>query len=113
MASFLLGTGSFSFEHVDPLLALRTIACADRWQAAWPQMAQHLRTHRRQQRYARRAAATVLAAPAPSAPRPEPILLRPEDLERTRPKTMVNGRPTADHPWKTYRRLNDSRPAKT
>jgi hypothetical protein len=29
--------------HVDPMLALRNIACSDRWEEAWPQMTQRLR----------------------------------------------------------------------
>lgn len=30
-------------EHVDPMVALRTIACNDRWDEAWPQICERLR----------------------------------------------------------------------
>jgi hypothetical protein len=45
--------------HVNPMLALRTIACADRWAEAWPQIGQHLRQHHRARTLQRR------RAPAP------------------------------------------------
>lgn len=34
-------------EHVDPMVALRTVVCADRWDEAWPQICAQLRQHRR------------------------------------------------------------------
>jgi hypothetical protein len=40
----LKGTGMhWARAHVNPMVALRTIACSDRWQEAWRQIAQHLR----------------------------------------------------------------------
>jgi hypothetical protein len=30
--------------HIDPLLALRSIVCSDRWDEAWPQIETRLRT---------------------------------------------------------------------
>jgi hypothetical protein len=99
-------------RHVDPLLALRTIVCADRWDEAWPQIAARLRAAehlRRQQRHqrardrraareaARRDAAspTMTTMPAPAAPS-EPPTSTPTPPA---PKTIVNGRPTKQHPW--------------
>ena len=40
--------------HVDPLLALRTIVCADRWDEAWPQIAARLQGADRARRAQRR-----------------------------------------------------------
>jgi hypothetical protein len=118
MEARLKGAGMhWARAHVDPLLAVRTIACADRWQEAWPELAQHLRTASRQRRHARRTTPTEPpssrgATTASPTPLPAPRLLRPEDLEPTRPKTIVHGRPTADHPWKKHPALASSRPVK-
>jgi hypothetical protein len=103
-------------EHVDPMLALRTIVCADRWDEAWPRISARLRAadrtrrhQRRQRAVARRAAreaarlATTPLAVAACSPLPSPPP-RP-----TAPKTFVDGRPTAAHPWK--RRFLTHRPA--
>lgn len=97
--------------HVDPMLALRTIVCADRWEDAWPRITARLRAAdrtRRQQRRQRcadrraaRQAARLTATPratpaAPSAPAALPTSPTPP----TAPKTIVDGRPTSTHPWK-------------
>lgn len=104
--------------NVDPMLALRTVVCADRWDEAWPQISDRLRAadrarrqQRRQRADERRAAreaadqpahqlvppttdsATALLDPSPSpAPTPTPT-------PTPTPKTIVNGRPTKSHPW--------------
>jgi hypothetical protein len=95
-------------EHVDPLLALRTIVCSDRWEDAWPQISARLRADAqarrrtlRAVRHADRAAAQPPTAPPPpidAAPRPAPAAT----------KSIVNGRPTSAHPWK--RRFLPHRP---
>jgi hypothetical protein len=36
--------------HVNPMVALRTVACSDRWAEAWPQIVQHVRQHAWQRR---------------------------------------------------------------
>jgi hypothetical protein len=84
--------------HVDPLVALRTIEYSDRWAAAWPRIGPVLRARTRRPR-PRAAAppppAKPVAPPAPSrAPRAAPA------ATPSRPKTIVNGKPTARHPWK-------------
>jgi hypothetical protein len=98
-------------QNVDPLLALRTIVCADRWDEAWPQISSRLRLddrarHRRSrfQRVAARAAAQADAAPPP----PAPVVTSPRPAPPA-PKTIINGRPTTAHPWK--RRFLPHRPA--
>jgi hypothetical protein len=91
-------------EHVDPLLALRNIACADRWGEAWPAICSHLQAQADQRRTSRRAARhpvptspqSVPAPPLPAARRLVARPVRPADL----PRLVVDGRPTAQHPWK-------------
>jgi hypothetical protein len=100
-------------QSVDPMLALRTIVCADRWQEAWPQISARLRaadrTRRQQRRQratdrraARKAATQSDHAPA-TPPNPTPPLLVSTSPASTTPapiqKTVVNGRPTKAHPW--------------
>jgi hypothetical protein len=95
--------------HVNPMVALRTVAAGDRWAEAWPLILRAQRrdrqvraTQRRQTRQAartRRAAAQAAAAetvttPVPGTPAP-PIRKRTPAPARTRPST-----PAADHPWR-------------
>ena len=78
----------------------------------------HLRQQTRQvattRRALRRSAAPPIALPRPLPPRPLPAppvpeaVLRLRQEERERPKRIVNGRPTADHPFK---RALHARPA--
>lgn len=102
---------------VDPMLALRTVVCADRWDQAWPRIAARLRSDdlarrlqaaaaRRTARDAARPAATTppdadTSAQTPTPPTPPPA--------SPRPKTIIDGRPTNAHPWK--RGLLSHRPA--
>ena len=95
---------------VDPMLALRTIVCADRWEEAWPQISARLRADARtrscQLRAARQAARDAAhaarqaaAAPPPAAVASSPaptVLIAPTPPA---PKTIVNGHPTKAHPW--------------
>ena len=93
---------------VDPMLALRTVVCADRWDEAWPQIAARLRakarTRRRTLRADRRAArAAPQAAAQPLTPPPAdtpPTTSSPATPTPQPPKTIVDGRPTKAHPWK-------------
>ena len=105
-------------EHVDGLLGLRAVAGTDRWADGWDRIAAQLRRRARGVRATRRAARRALAAPpgaaavpAPPAPLPAAVLrLRQEQADR--PKLVVNGRPTADHPYKrTYRPPRAAAPA--
>lgn len=105
-------------QSVDPMLALRTIVCADRWDEAWPQISARLRAADRARRQLRRqhaldrraarkaaaqpdlqpATATPVVSTSPATPTPPPT-----------PKTIVNGRPTKAHPWN--RRFLPHRPS--
>lgn len=93
----LKGAGMhWSREQVDPLVALRTVACADRWEEVWPPLVAHWRRHARRRRQRPR------SAPAPRCPHPPrraPLTPLSSLPPRARP-TIVNGRPTAEHPWK-------------
>lgn len=82
--------------HLNPLLALRSRLCSGQWTQTWhgiatawhAQVAQR-RKEQRQMRQAQRAAARArTASPPPSPAKPE------------RPKLVIDGKPTADHPWK-------------
>jgi hypothetical protein len=89
--------------HVNPLVALRTMACSDRWDEAWPQITVQWRaqvwTHRRERATARRQAAAAAAPPVEPAPPPAPA---PRPTAPVAPSTGRRGprRPAADHPWR-------------
>lgn len=113
----LKGSGMhWARAHVDPMLALRNIACNDRWAEAWPQITTTLRqqaqqrtTQRRHQRHALSATTTAPSATLttvvpdqtsvasfpsptsmPTAPTPPPVP----------PASRQPWRPPADHPWR-------------
>jgi hypothetical protein len=108
-------------EHVNPMLALRTIACSDRWEEAWPAVLREARAQRRAAAAQRRrgrasrralrqnpAAVGGAAGPPDSAPAPvasEPVggesvpvssAAAPAPPADSRPPR----RPAADHPWR-------------
>jgi hypothetical protein len=96
--------------HVNPLVALRTVACSDRWAEAWPQIAAHWRaqvgTRRRERATARRQAAAMAAPqvepgppPATVAPSPAPASHPPAPVAAP-PGSCGPRRPAADHPWR-------------
>lgn len=104
--------------NVDRMVALRNIACSDRWEEAWPQIAERLRAQTKEHSVARRAkrkAAVVVP--------PEPVLTMAESAQsmlplRKAPVTVLAAppaptakqtaeqvkprlqRPTANHPWR-------------
>jgi hypothetical protein len=105
---------------VDPLLALRTVVCADRWDEAWPQMSarlraaararsRKLRAARRAARQAAQAANQPPAAPSSDTPASPPAVTSPVAPISPTPKTIVDGRPTKAHPWN--RRFLPHRPS--
>lgn len=92
---------------VDPMLALRTVICADRWDEAWPQISDRLRANadarsrtlradRRAAREAATAASQTLPPPPPATP---PAPSSPDSRTSPTPKTIIDGRPTKAHPW--------------
>lgn len=85
----LKGAGMhWSRLSVNPMLALRGVACSNRWDAVWPGVAAHerqtarvARSCRRRQRVAQRLA---------------------RHRRPPRPPRIVDGHPTEHHPWKRY-----------
>jgi hypothetical protein len=116
----LKGSGMhWARPHVDPMLALRNIACNDRWEEAWPQITQALRQqaaqHRsqlRQQRKTRREELPVLLETSPgvektrtvppvaNADTPITPVSSPALVTASAPTTKVPYRPAANHPWR-------------
>jgi len=86
MQARLKGSGMhWAPANVNPLLALRCAACTDRWTERWGVLSQRWRTTTSMRRLLRFAVRHAPPLPPPKQPRP---------------KRIVNGRPTADHPWK-------------
>lgn len=78
--------------NVSPMLALRGIACSDQWEAGWPRIWAYLRSEAITRRHDRR---------RERHPAPPPASARPQPATAERPKLVVNGRPTREHPWKS------------
>jgi len=115
----LKGTGMhWARRHINPMVALRAMACRDRWQEAWPQMAQQMR-HQvrhscRQRQLARRPAQALafLIPPPPAQPAvcrqvptegSTPVAVQPRSLRppaRKAPNSLY--RPPPDHPWRRF-----------
>ena len=107
----LKGSGMhWARAHVSPLVALRAALCSGRWAQTWPRIMAQLRQRAQDQTAARRQArrdrhaapadpVPALASPAdpPLAPAPAPP---PPRARAVKVKKVVNGRPTADHPWR-------------
>lgn len=109
----LKGSGMhWARANVTPMVALRAMACSERWAEAWPTIWQAWRARRQadrvQQAAAHRAKRTAPVAAVPTRPPlPAPATSSPVP----RPRLVVDGRPTANHPWR--KRLLPSRPATT
>src|SRR5207302_4769003 len=79
----LKGSGMhWAREHVNPLVALRTVACTNRWAEVWPRICTRLRTEAEQRRRSRWRARH--ATPTPAAFNVEPP-----------PRTVTLAQPTA------------------
>ena len=103
--------------HVDPLVALRNIACSDRWEEAWPQITRELRRQaaqrRAEQRQKRKTRCDALPALAEamtvkdttdSAPMTVETPATPTNLPTSPtsspPASKMPWRPAANHPWR-------------
>jgi hypothetical protein len=116
----LKGSGMhWARPHVDPMLALRNIACNDRWEEAWPQITAELRRQAAQRRAELRkkrktrcaelpavsetttgAAQLPLASSVPEADKPAaPTTISTPVLSST-PAPQEPLRPAANHPWR-------------
>jgi hypothetical protein len=91
--------------RVDPMLALRNVACNDRWAEAWPQIAAQLRWQARDQRAARHQRRRARAQP-PATPPPSAQLAHPTAAPATLTAAPAAEPPAAarhtphDHPWR-------------
>lgn len=114
----LKGSGMhWARSHVNSMLALRNVACNDRWDEAWPQIALALRQQDRLRRRERRKSRHALRQPQPQ-PVPEPYVVNPAPPKivtvpqvradpqsvpaNTSAETKPTGpwRPPANHPWR-------------
>lgn len=93
-------------DHVNPMVALRTTLCSHRWDAVWPALLQHQRDqhHERRRRYWLRRHPPAAPPNSPPAPPKPPVHLSQAAarLRDRQPPTIVDGRPTSDHPWRRY-----------
>jgi len=91
---------------VSPMVSLRDLLCSNRWIAEWPAIWRaHLAAsrHRRPRRtIAASPDAPVTPPPPPSTPAPPAALPQPAPPPPTpdAPLRVIDGRPTADHPWR-------------
>jgi hypothetical protein len=87
--------------NINPLVALRSAVCSQRWEEAWTAIAATRRSHAcRSQPTASPGAAPVASAASVAAPQVRSRLPASPAVPRSGPKTIVHGRPTARHPWK-------------
>jgi len=91
---------------VSPMVCLRDLLCSDRWTAEWPATWRaHLAAsrHRRPRRTLAStpdAPATPPPPPATPAPTGDPPQPAPPPPAPATPPRVIDGRPTADHPWR-------------
>ncbi|MGI8550278.1 MAG: ISKra4-like element ISKra2 family transposase [Dehalococcoidia bacterium] len=112
----LKGSGMpWARPNVNPMVALRAMACSDRWQGEWPQIVAEQRRQgrerRRQRCEARRSARLVVPGSASPALSFCPPIAEPSTaaVAAAPPPTIVNGRPTNRHPWKRFPLLHRQR----
>jgi hypothetical protein len=88
--------------QVDPMLALRNVACNDRWDETWPQIAAQLRQQTRDQRTAQRQQRHARAqANDPPPPGPPPTTAPVSTQPPPQPAApSAPRRPAANHPWR-------------
>ncbi len=100
-------------RNVDPMVALRNIACSDRWEEAWPQIARVLRAEPKRRAAERREARRATRARAQEAagqtveqlgegrePGPTPVRAKAAPEGRASEPTPGPRRPAAGHPWR-------------
>jgi hypothetical protein len=89
---------------VSPMLSLRGLLCSDRWIAEWPATWRAYLAAARHRHPRRPADARPDATAPPSPPPPTPATALPQPVPPTptppAPRLVVDGRPTATHPWR-------------
>jgi hypothetical protein len=101
--------------QINPMVALRAMACSDRWAEAWPQIAQHVRHQAWQSRRQCHLTRQQANVPVPLMTRPSPQLVAlptapPAARRRSPPPRpamcpVSKGpyRPPPHHPWRRFR----------
>ena len=87
-------------QNISPLVALRGRLCSGEWEQVWPQIQQEWLAetkHHKQEGRSRRQLKRAAERAAPSTPSTVPA------STRERHKAVIDGKPTAAHPWKKYR----------
>jgi hypothetical protein len=103
-------------EHVNAILALRNLACNDRWDQGWQAIRQRLQQEAQAQRRQRAIRSSPQAVHEPASPAALPVQTPPSDCtetplaekvsatQQTPPKAERTGnqptRPAATHPWR-------------
>ena len=111
----LKGSGMhWAREHVNPMVALRTVLCSDRWGEVWPQISQRLRGKARKQAVGRHAKpspqgeSTVAKETCRANTRPvarNKAVLTPQSLgesheQNRKSSPTTERRPAVNHPWR-------------
>lgn len=124
----LKGSGMhWAREHVNPMVALRTIVCSDRWEETWPQISQKIREKAKEHGAGRRSKPNpeelTAEKPAPTNVNtgPPSQCKRAPATENTKKRTDQVAKspsaghrpPAADHPWRRMAvgRSSSSKPA--
>jgi len=95
-------------SHVNPLVALRNLACNDRWEEAWPQIVAQQQQARKEKKLpppplstATRVISEVRAKPRSPLDCPSlPVASVEQENRKSAPKQKY--RPPADHPWRRF-----------
>lgn len=97
----LKGSGRhWARANVNPMLALRTTICSGRWDELWPGMWHQMRHEVRCRTTQRRQARRALTRPSPIPDTGHVACPPASRAPHARTKTIINGKPTADHPWR-------------
>jgi hypothetical protein len=93
--------------NVNPMLALRCALLNGRWAEAWPRLMRQWRQARADRTRARRRGRQTpqRIPPAAAPPAAPPTVAGVPVVAPRRAKTIIDGRPTAAHPWKRHARL--------
>jgi hypothetical protein len=106
--------------HVDPMVALRTVACSDRWEHEWPLITDRLRERTKERAVCRHSTRLNAkkpptipdALPPPADPEIDlpmprtavPLVEEHRTIDQTGPRptqsTPQSRKPAADHPWR-------------
>jgi len=92
-------------EHVNPMLALRTLECSERWEEDWPLVRQRLSTQHKERGRVRRARRMSISGSTEQPAKATPPPRTSTTTTRTAPRgpaavTKTPGKPSPDHIWR-------------